>query len=286
MLVEKAKILPKGLFGTDEILPGGKSSEIPLHQSESLEESRVQVRELEEARRVIQESHEIQEKDLQVRELEEAKLQDRELEEVKLEQSMLQDRELEESRQQVQELEEPRLQVGELKEPRLQVQELEEPRRMEKYLRVRETDAVATPVPPGPLGRALLPELGTMDAERRPSDAVEVWRPRALTTVTVSTQSALNAALASGTTIELAANINLTTTVDSSYGGSGVYISGKTGLVIDGMGMYEVNGQNARRCFYIGGSEVALQGLTVTNGYVVSCSTNRLLCSKSITQDI
>ena len=254
-----------------------------------LEEAKLQVRELEESRRLgaLELEEGIQEKDLQVRELEEAKLQDRELEEVKLEQSMLQDRELEESRQQVQELEEPRLQVGELKEPRLQVQELEEPRRMEKYLRVRETDAVATPGPPGPLGRALLPELGTMDAERRPSDAVEVWRPRALTTVTVSTQSALNAALASGTTIELAANINLTTTVDSSYGGSGVYISGKTGLVIDGMGVYKVDGQGSRRCFYIdGGSEVALQGLTITNGYVVSCSINCLLCSKSITQDI
>ena len=65
-----------------------------------------------------------------------------------------------------------------------------------------------------------------------------------------------------------------------------MYISGKTGLVIDGMGLYEVNGQNARRCFYIdGGSEVALQGLTVTNGYVVSCSTNRLLWNMHITQD-
>ena len=185
----------------------------------------------------------------------------------------------------VQDLEETRLQVWELERPRLQVQGLKEARLVKKDRRVRETDPLANPEAQGQrlLLAALLPALMTMNAERQPSDAAEVWRPRALTSVTVSTQSELNSALASGATIELAANIALTATVNS---GAGVYISGKTGLVIDGMGLYEVNGQNARRCFYITGhSEVALQGLTVTNGTVVSCSTNRLLCSKTITQD-
>ena len=109
-------------------------------------------------------------------------------------------------------------------------------------------------------------------AERPKSDdarGVKIWQPSVRTTVTVTSQSSLNSNVVSGRTIELGADIALTANYYDFYGMSGVYISGITGLVVDGVGLYEINGQGARRCFWIErGSDVALQNLVITNGFV------------------
>ena len=87
--------------------------------------------------------------------------------------------------------------------------------------------------------------------------------PRNLATVTVTTQANLVANLKSDTTIELGADIFLTRTIDIT--------SGQTGLVIDGMGLYKVDGNGNVGCFNIENSttEVVVQNLVITNGYTV-----------------
>ena len=87
------------------------------------------------------------------------------------------------------------------------------------------------------------------------------------TTVIASTQIALTSDLKNDTIINLGDDIFLT----SSRAGSptGVVINnGQRGLIIDGLGLYEVNGQNAVRCFYISGGSVnvAIQNLVITKG--------------------
>jgi hypothetical protein len=91
---------------------------------------------------------------------------------------------------------------------------------------------------------------------------------RALTTtVTAMNQAAITSNLYSDTTINLGADILLTSTI---------LIGSWTGLVIDGMGLFKVDGQGSVQCFKIDGPdvdgaiEVTLQNLIITNGFAVS----------------
>jgi len=87
------------------------------------------------------------------------------------------------------------------------------------------------------------------------------------TTVVASTQIALTSNLKNDTTINLGDDILLTST--KAVAPSGVIINdAQAGLVIDGLGLYVVNGQNAVRCFYIsgGGANVVIQNLVITKG--------------------
>ena len=90
-------------------------------------------------------------------------------------------------------------------------------------------------------------------------------RPVSRRMVTVTTQAEFVAAIADDTTIELAADIYLSSQID---------IDGITGLVINGNGFKIDAGASSsdqRRCMYIdGGSQVTMNQLTVTGGYVVS----------------
>ena len=90
-------------------------------------------------------------------------------------------------------------------------------------------------------------------------------RPVSRRMVTVTTQAEFVAAIADDTTIELAADIYLSSQID---------IDGITGLVINGNGFKIDAGASSsdqRRCIYIdGGSQVTMNQLTVTGGYVVS----------------
>jgi len=92
---------------------------------------------------------------------------------------------------------------------------------------------------------------------------------RILTTsvVVVSTQDALTENLKSNTTINLGADILLSTIKAESPTGVIIH-NGQAGLVVDGLGLYEVDGQNAVRCFYIsgGGVNVVIQNLVITRG--------------------
>ena len=90
-------------------------------------------------------------------------------------------------------------------------------------------------------------------------------RPVSRRMVTVTTQAEFVAAIADDTTIELAADIYLSSTI---------IIRGITGIVINGNGFKIDAGAdyyNQRRCMYIdGGSQVTMNQLTVTGGYIVS----------------
>ena len=81
----------------------------------------------------------------------------------------------------------------------------------------------------------------------------------------MTTQEELQAAIADDTTIELAADIYLSSQID---------IDGITGLVINGNGFKIDAGASSsdqRRCMYIdGGSQVTMNQLSVTGGYIVS----------------
>jgi len=86
-------------------------------------------------------------------------------------------------------------------------------------------------------------------------------------TVQVNTQDALTENLESNITILLGDDILLTSTRIESP--TGVMINNQqSGLVIDGLGLYEVNGQGEVRCFSISGSgvNVVIQNLVVTKG--------------------
>ena len=90
-------------------------------------------------------------------------------------------------------------------------------------------------------------------------------RPVSRRMVTVTTQAEFVAAIADDTTIELAADIYLSSQID---------IDGITGLVINGNGFKidaNASSSDPRRCMYIdGGSQVTMNQLTVSGGYVVS----------------
>jgi hypothetical protein len=103
----------------------------------------------------------------------------------------------------------------------------------------------------GPTARAAS-QLGPMhgDVSLKPAQ-------RAL--ATVNTAGALQVAIASGATIDIAADLLLT---------SSIAISGITDLVINGNG-FKVDGQGSVRCFIIdGASAVTISDLIITNGYV------------------
>lgn len=98
----------------------------------------------------------------------------------------------------------------------------------------------------------------------RPPSSVAVSH-RWLATTTATTEEQLKNALASSVTIDLAANISLTSTVD---------INGVTDLIIDGKG-FEIDGQNSVRCFLTqNGAKVALRNFTITKGSGVSLRIN------------
>ena len=92
---------------------------------------------------------------------------------------------------------------------------------------------------------------------------------RVLTTtfVVVSTQDKLTANLESNTTINLGDDILLKSPKAESPTGI-VIKDGQAGLLIDGRGLYSVDGQNAVRYFYIGGNSarVVIQNLVITRG--------------------
>ena len=79
--------------------------------------------------------------------------------------------------------------------------------------------------------------------------------------VSVSTEAQLRAAIGSDVTIEITADIYLTSTIS---------IYNKNNLVINGNG-HKVDGQGVAQCFYISGSTsvVEVNDLTITNGYDV-----------------
>ena len=113
---------------------------------------------------------------------------------------------------------------------------------------------------------AAAPETAAMAAAvasaARPMMNRDGARPVSRRMVTVTTQEEFEAAVASDTTIEVAADIYLSSEID---------IDGITGLVINGNG-FKIDGQGyVTSCMWIeGGSEVTMNQLTVTNGYVVS----------------
>jgi len=84
---------------------------------------------------------------------------------------------------------------------------------------------------------------------------------RQTSSVSVSSQADLKSNLVSRTTIVLSADIFLTSIIT---------INGQKDLVIDGQGLYKVDGQMLSGCFSIGGSStsVTLTGLTIANGKV------------------
>ena len=74
----------------------------------------------------------------------------------------------------------------------------------------------------------------------------------------VSNADDLQNAISNDVTITLAADIFLSSTINIEA----------TGLVIDGMGSYKIDGQGAHRCLFINnGSDVTLKDILVTNGY-------------------
>lgn len=100
----------------------------------------------------------------------------------------------------------------------------------------------------------------SLSFEAPPSSSVIAARRR-LTATIVTNEAGLTAALANGATIELAADILLTSTVT---------IDGLTNLVIDGKG-FKIDGNNTVGCVAISnGATVALMDLTITRGSTVS----------------
>jgi len=89
------------------------------------------------------------------------------------------------------------------------------------------------------------------------------------TTATVTTQDELQEAIMPNRTIELGADIYLTSTIVIINEPDRVLV----GLVIDGMGVYSVDGGGSVRCFYVSGDvDMTLQNLIITSGYVSSSS--------------
>jgi len=88
------------------------------------------------------------------------------------------------------------------------------------------------------------------------------------TSVVASTQVELTNNIKNHTTITLGNDISL---VSSDFVlQTGVIVNGsQTGLIVDGVGLYKVDGQNTVRCFYIGGSGVdaVFQNLEIYQGY-------------------
>ena len=140
------------------------------------------------------------------------------------------------------------------------------------------TDFLREPfvAPPPPLLGEPTPSVAVL--YKKGSTAVVPWgaivRALSTTTVPVSDQATLVANLNSDTTINLGGDIALTSDgTDDTHGASddGIIIdNGQTNLVIDGMGLFKVDGQGVVRCFYISGDgvDVVLQNLEITNGYV------------------
>jgi len=92
---------------------------------------------------------------------------------------------------------------------------------------------------------------------------------RALTTTVVaSTQVALTSNLNDNTTINLGDDIFVTSVKNFAHPSGVIIDHGQAGLVIDGQGLYEVNGQDKIRCFYISGKgvNVVIQNLVITKG--------------------
>ena len=98
----------------------------------------------------------------------------------------------------------------------------------------------------------------------------------AITTLTMAaqtvkyaaTQADLIAALENdNTTVVLNNTILLETSTDDPNGNpTGIVIENVKGLVIDGAG-FAIDGQGKMRCMYVIGADVALVGVTLTNGY-------------------
>eukprot|EP00615_Pteridomonas_danica_P016988 CAMPEP_0114377208 /NCGR_PEP_ID=MMETSP0102-20121206/857_1 /TAXON_ID=38822 ORGANISM="Pteridomonas danica, Strain PT" /NCGR_SAMPLE_ID=MMETSP0102 /ASSEMBLY_ACC=CAM_ASM_000212 /LENGTH=412 /DNA_ID=CAMNT_0001531735 /DNA_START=302 /DNA_END=1536 /DNA_ORIENTATION=+ len=88
-------------------------------------------------------------------------------------------------------------------------------------------------------------------------------------TATVTTQDELQEAIMPNRTIELGADIYLTSTIVIINEPDRVLV----GLVIDGKGVYSVDGGGSVRCFYVSGDvDMTLQNLIITSGYVSSSS--------------
>ena len=87
----------------------------------------------------------------------------------------------------------------------------------------------------------------------------------------ITTQSDLVDGLMIDRTLVLGADVDLTDTVYMLLGVSEAPI---TGLVIDGIGLYAVDGGDAVRCFFVYGSgtDIVFRNLTISNGFVSSSS--------------
>ena len=93
--------------------------------------------------------------------------------------------------------------------------------------------------------------------------------------VSANNQTSLVNNLKSDTTIELGADIYLVSSGDAytywpeNAGPTGVIIDeGQTGLVIDGMGIFKMDGQSSVRCIFIQGASVVvtIRNLVIVNG--------------------
>jgi hypothetical protein len=87
----------------------------------------------------------------------------------------------------------------------------------------------------------------------------------------ISTQTELEEAMMTNRTLLMDADIDLTDTIYMFRGVSEVAL---TGLVVDGGGVYTVDGSDAVRCFFVYGSgmEVTFQDVTISNGFASSSS--------------
>lgn len=87
------------------------------------------------------------------------------------------------------------------------------------------------------------------------------------TTVVASTQVQLTSNLKNHTTITLGNDVSLVSRDFVLQ--TGVIVNGsQTGLIVDGLGLYKLDGQNTVRCFYIGGSgvDMVIQNLEISQG--------------------
>lgn len=87
------------------------------------------------------------------------------------------------------------------------------------------------------------------------------------TVVTVSTQSELIAAIATGNTINLSNDIYLTSSGIVANANTAIIIRGVTGLILNGNG-FKLGGENSVRCLYVGDeSEVSFLNLYITGQF-------------------
>jgi len=102
-------------------------------------------------------------------------------------------------------------------------------------------------------------------------DSLLNWCAEITPSIEADSQSSLAASVMPNRTVNLAANIYLSSTLYFLIGVN----EGLDGFVIDGGGRYIISGQNSVRCMFIVGSglKMGLKGLTVTNGYASSGST-------------